>query len=198
MRRGCINPLDDPEGFRTRLLEIPTNAHTRATKMGEVLDIGGLTETCADCGARKFKNEKTNCCNNGSVVIAAPPPPPAELRRTLDKTDPNFDAGARRVFKAHSRAVNNAMAFAWSMKPEGFYRYQFQIRDTPAGPTRGTPHKHIALWLEEAPNTDEIDSIISAEILDRDTCPELYDLVIKHMVHECEHRSGPSPGPQSL
>ena len=57
VRRGCINPLDDPEGFRTRLLEIPTNARTRATKMGEVLDIGGLAETCADCAAGQGRSK---------------------------------------------------------------------------------------------------------------------------------------------
>lgn len=50
---------------------------------------------------------------------------------------------------------------------------------------RGLPHAHILLWLrEEVQLTPEyIDSIIQAEIPDKETKPELYEAVSRYMVH---------------
>ncbi|KAK9684322.1 hypothetical protein RND81_10G202200 [Saponaria officinalis] len=51
---------------------------------------------------------------------------------------------------------------------------------------RGLPHAHILLWLKKdkaEPSTENIDSIISAEILDMKKDPDLYEAVSKYMVH---------------
>ncbi len=48
---------------------------------------------------------------------------------------------------------------------------------------RGLPHAHILLWLKEKIHSDKIDSVISAEIPDKNTDPVLYDVVRTQMVH---------------
>ncbi|XP_024878027.1 uncharacterized protein LOC112458567 [Temnothorax curvispinosus] len=48
---------------------------------------------------------------------------------------------------------------------------------------RGLPHAHILIWLVDKIRSDEIDSIISAEIPNKDEDPLLYDIVCKNMIH---------------
>lgn len=48
---------------------------------------------------------------------------------------------------------------------------------------RGLPHAHILIWLVEKIRPNEIDDVICAEIPDSETDPELYEIVIKHMIH---------------
>ena len=48
---------------------------------------------------------------------------------------------------------------------------------------KGLPHIHILVWLENKIHASEIDSIISAEIPDPNIDPELFDIIIKNMVH---------------
>ncbi|GKA28723.1 putative PIF1 DNA helicase/replication protein A1-like protein [Tanacetum coccineum] len=51
---------------------------------------------------------------------------------------------------------------------------------------RGLPHCHILLWLEpqdKLMTTGKIDHYISAEILNKDEDPQLYQLVTNHMMH---------------
>ncbi|XP_071579754.1 uncharacterized protein [Temnothorax nylanderi] len=48
---------------------------------------------------------------------------------------------------------------------------------------RGLPHAHILIWLVDKIRSDEIDSIISAEIPNKDKDPLLYDIVCKNMIH---------------
>ena len=50
---------------------------------------------------------------------------------------------------------------------------------------RGLPHAHILEWItpEDKVRPDDIDRVISAEIPDFESCPELYSLVMTHMVH---------------
>lgn len=48
---------------------------------------------------------------------------------------------------------------------------------------RGLPHCHMLLWLEIKIQPDEIDSIIVAELPDKDDDPVLFDIVTKNMVH---------------
>ena len=48
---------------------------------------------------------------------------------------------------------------------------------------RGLPHAHILLWLRVKIHPNDIDSIISAEIPDKDIDPILFDVVRSQMVH---------------
>uniref|UniRef100_A0A0R0E6I2 ATP-dependent DNA helicase n=1 Tax=Glycine max TaxID=3847 RepID=A0A0R0E6I2_SOYBN len=51
---------------------------------------------------------------------------------------------------------------------------------------RGLPHAHILIFLQLAnkyPNPEDIDKIISAEIPNKYTDPELYQIISKHMIH---------------
>lgn len=48
---------------------------------------------------------------------------------------------------------------------------------------RGLPHAHILIWLIRKITSDEIDSIISAEIPDKDVDPMLFDVIKKCMIH---------------
>ena len=51
---------------------------------------------------------------------------------------------------------------------------------------RGLPHAHMALWLDprDAPKkSDDINFFTTAEIPDKNTSPELHDLVKKFMIH---------------
>ena len=50
---------------------------------------------------------------------------------------------------------------------------------------RGLPHAHILIWIkpEDKVRPDDIDRVISAEIPDPESDPELHRLVMTHMVH---------------
>jgi len=48
---------------------------------------------------------------------------------------------------------------------------------------RGLPHMHILVWLVNKIRSDEIDSIISAEIPDKTLDPKFHTIVTKHMMH---------------
>ena len=48
---------------------------------------------------------------------------------------------------------------------------------------RGLPHAHILIWLVHKITTDVIDDVISAEIPDPLTDPDLHKIVTKNMIH---------------
>ncbi|XP_054285654.1 uncharacterized protein LOC129002107 [Macrosteles quadrilineatus] len=48
---------------------------------------------------------------------------------------------------------------------------------------RGLPHAHILIWLEESIPPNRIDQVISAELPNPETDPELADIVKTHMLH---------------
>lgn len=59
---------------------------------------------------------------------------------------------------------------------------------------RGLPHVHILIWLKQKLLPNQIDKIISAEIPDPEEDKNLYDTVIKNMIHgPCGARNPASP-----
>ena len=48
---------------------------------------------------------------------------------------------------------------------------------------RGLPHAHILIWLKDKIKSDQIDSIISAELPDRQQDPHLFEIIVKNMIH---------------
>ena len=48
---------------------------------------------------------------------------------------------------------------------------------------RGLPHAHILIWLKDKITSDQIDSVISAELPHPQQDPCLFDIIIKNMVH---------------
>ncbi|CAK1578666.1 unnamed protein product [Parnassius mnemosyne] len=59
---------------------------------------------------------------------------------------------------------------------------------------RGLPHTHILIWLKEKLQPSQIDDIISAEIPDPGQDKELYDTIVRNMIHgPCGARNSISP-----
>ncbi|KIH43604.1 hypothetical protein ANCDUO_26385 [Ancylostoma duodenale] len=48
---------------------------------------------------------------------------------------------------------------------------------------RGLPHAHIITWLKDMIHPTQIDSIISAEILNPGQDPGLFEIITKNMIH---------------
>ena len=48
---------------------------------------------------------------------------------------------------------------------------------------RGLPHSYILIWLYNDISPNKIDNVICAEIPDADIDKNLYEVVIKHMIH---------------
>ncbi|CAF1513734.1 unnamed protein product [Rotaria magnacalcarata] len=48
---------------------------------------------------------------------------------------------------------------------------------------RGLPHAHILIWLRNKIKADQIDSVISAELPDPERDPQLFEIIIKTMIH---------------
>ncbi|XP_016173104.1 uncharacterized protein LOC107615564 [Arachis ipaensis] len=64
-------------------------------------------------------------------------------------------------------------------RPDIWYTIEFQ--------KHGLPHAYILLFLhkdDKFPTAEDIDKIISAEIPDKETDPEYFDAVEKHMMHD--------------
>ena len=48
---------------------------------------------------------------------------------------------------------------------------------------RGLPHAHILIWLKNKIKSDQIDSVISAELPDPQQDPRLFEIICKNMIH---------------
>jgi hypothetical protein len=44
---------------------------------------------------------------------------------------------------------------------------------------RGLPHAHILIWLKDKIRPDQIDSVISAELPNKDDDPDLFEIIEK-------------------
>ena len=47
----------------------------------------------------------------------------------------------------------------------------------------GLPHSHILVWLKHKIHASQIDSFLSAEIPNKLIYPELYEIIIRQMIH---------------
>lgn len=48
---------------------------------------------------------------------------------------------------------------------------------------RGLPHMHLLLWLRSKIRPAQIDSIVCAEIPDKQADPKLFNIITSHMIH---------------
>ena len=49
---------------------------------------------------------------------------------------------------------------------------------------RGLPNARILIWLKDKIKSDRIDSVISAELPDRQQDPRLFEIIVKNMIHD--------------
>ena len=67
--------------------------------------IGSMTNVCQDCRALKFSRETAStCCSEGKVLLDRFPTPPPDIDILW-----HADTPAGRLFREHSRSINNAV-----------------------------------------------------------------------------------------
>ena len=71
---------------------------------------------------------------------------------------------------------------------EFYYKKEYQAR--------GAPHYHCLIWIANAPVVGEssakdvtrfIDERVTCNILSKDTCPELHEIVTRYQLHKCSN-----------
>ena len=86
--------------------------HTQRTLQSEQLvqyiSIGNRTELCGRCNALKWPAELfSSCCNNGKIILDLIPEPPPTLKQLWEN-----DTRKAKIFRQHSRILNNCLALA--------------------------------------------------------------------------------------
>ena len=130
---ACFNAAVAPGEFAARLGEGNNNINA-AVALGVANNIGGMDQSCAHCGARKYLNESISCCNQGTIHIPPPPPIPDELRRLIDAESDIFSSAHHAIFKNKARSINNAMAFAYAKIKRNVLQPRVQNGATNAAP----------------------------------------------------------------
>ncbi|KAJ9541417.1 hypothetical protein OSB04_027923 [Centaurea solstitialis] len=96
-----------------------------------------------------------------------------------------------RVFRAKLEDLKDQLLNKHILGKVGAYVYVIEFQK------RGLPHAHFLMIMKpeyKITNADHYDKFISAEIPDPAKYPELYQLVIKHMMHgPCGHLQSSSP-----
>ncbi|KAJ9562714.1 LOW QUALITY PROTEIN: hypothetical protein OSB04_007874 [Centaurea solstitialis] len=85
-----------------------------------------------------------------------------------------------RVFRAKLEDLNNQLLNKHILGKVGAYVYVIEFQK------RGLPHAHFLMIMKleyKITNADHYDKFVSAEIPDPTKYPEMYQLVIKHMMH---------------
>ncbi|XP_004308375.1 PREDICTED: uncharacterized protein LOC101294118 [Fragaria vesca subsp. vesca] len=167
IRRAIVNyncGRDWHEGYGVPVLRLPS------------------LRTCPYCNAWLFHHETSNmCCLNGKIVLPLIPSPPEMMQLFSDQTD------VGRKFRQNIRAYNNVFAFTSmgvhvdeSLNAQSRGIYTFRAQETRIA------HVHMLVMLDEHDklnNPEDYDHIVRAEIPNKDEEPQLYDLVLKHMIH---------------
>ncbi|CAF3254328.1 unnamed protein product [Rotaria sp. Silwood2] len=82
-----------------------------------------------------------------------------------------------RVFKQKLIKLMNIITKSHVFGPTQCWMYSIEWQK------RGLPHSHILIWLKDKIKPDEIDSVISPELPDRQQDPRLFQVVVKNMIH---------------
>ena len=82
-----------------------------------------------------------------------------------------------RVFKLKVKNLQEMVTKGQFFGPHTAFMYTIEWQK------RGLPHVHMLLWLKEPIPPNRIDSVIRAEIPDRNEDRDLYDIVTTNMVH---------------
>ncbi|CAF1454121.1 unnamed protein product [Rotaria sp. Silwood1] len=82
-----------------------------------------------------------------------------------------------RVFKQKLIKLMNIITKSHVFGPTQCWMYSIEWQK------RGLPHSHILIWLKDKIKPDEIDSVISAELPDRQQDPRLFQVIVKNMIH---------------
>ena len=91
-----------------------------------------------------------------------------------------------RVFRMKSQALIHDIMVEGVFGRAAGYVYCIEYQK------RGLPHMHIVVWLHAPLRIEDYDSIACCELPDPQSCPELFELVMKHMVHTCRAECDPS------
>ena len=82
-----------------------------------------------------------------------------------------------RVFYMKAKQLINVLTKGKVFGPTLAFTYSIEWQK------RGLPHVHIILWLINKIRANDVDNIISAEIPDVKTDPDLHEIVINNMIH---------------
>ncbi|CAF4338045.1 unnamed protein product, partial [Rotaria magnacalcarata] len=82
-----------------------------------------------------------------------------------------------RVFRQKLIKLMNIITKSHVFRPARCWMYSIEWQK------RGLPHAHILIWLKDKIKSDEIDSVISAELPDRQQDPRLFQIIVKNMIH---------------
>ena len=82
-----------------------------------------------------------------------------------------------RVFKQKLIKLMNIVTKSHVFGPTRCWMYSVEWQK------RGLPHAHILIWLKDKIKSDEIDSVISAELPDPQQDPRLFKIIVQSMIH---------------
>jgi hypothetical protein len=82
-----------------------------------------------------------------------------------------------RVFRQKLIKLINIVTKSHAFGPTRCWMYSIEWQK------RGLPHAHILIWLKDKIKSDQIDSVISAELPDPQQDSRLFEIIIKTMIH---------------
>lgn len=93
------------------------------------------------------------------------------------QTAPDRHDLVARVFNQKLKKLMNVITRHALFGPTRCFMYSVEWQK------RGLPHAHILVWLVERIRPEQIDSVISAELPDKNVDPALHDIILRNMIH---------------